>query len=241
VPHAALDVSAFFCCQLFLFPAGGEKEVAAAGPEIILREGFFKEDSMKRKFLVLTAAALILAPAVFVAGSAAEAGADFSIALDREAKEVTVAGSGYAPYEAVSLLAAYGAAPEFTNLDYIDQLAADGNGDLSLTFPSRHEDEWLGGQSYYVALNGRLKSEALYATSVEANPSPRVNMRLKTKYQLDFAIDGVAYEFISSNANIAKVDADGLITPVRAGSAVITLRAADGSGLSSSVVVFVTP
>ncbi|MDR1136563.1 MAG: hypothetical protein LBL49_10410 [Clostridiales Family XIII bacterium] len=196
---------------------------------------------MKRKILVMVAAVLILAPAIFVAVSAADTGEDFSITLDRAGKNVTVTATGYAPNESVSLLAAYDAVPEFSNLDYIDQLKADEDGNLSITYPSRYEDEWLGGQSYYVALNGKVKSEALYATAVKANPSVRISVKLRTTYQLDFDIDGIAYEFTTSNASIAKVSESGLITPVRAGSAVITLRATDGSDLASSIVVSVTP
>ncbi|MDR1000054.1 MAG: hypothetical protein LBL96_04525 [Clostridiales bacterium] len=196
---------------------------------------------MKRKFLVLLAAALILASAIFIAASAAGPDEDFSIALDRAAKQVTVTGTGYAPNESVSLLAAYDAVPSFSNLDYIDQLKADEDGNLSITYPSRYEGDWLGGQSYYVTLNGNSKFEALYATTVKANPSARISIKLKETRQLDFEIDGVAYEFTSGNASIAQVNESGLIKPVRAGSTTITLKATDGSGLTSSVLVSITP
>ncbi|MDR1136208.1 MAG: hypothetical protein LBL49_08550 [Clostridiales Family XIII bacterium] len=78
-------------------------------------------------------------------------------------------------------------------------------------------------------------------TYVEINSPTRINTRLRTPVQLDFSVDGSAYEIQSSNASIAKVDYNGLITPVRAGMATVTIRTTDGSGLAKSVLVSVTP
>ncbi|MDR0425449.1 MAG: Ig-like domain-containing protein [Clostridiales Family XIII bacterium] len=194
----------------------------------------------KRKALISFVTILLLAACFPIATSAAETGADFSLTLDRAARTVSVTGTGYAPNERVSLVAAYNAPPAFQNLDYISQLSADESGAFSVTFPSA-KGEWLGGESYYVALNGVVKSAAIYATRAVANPATRVSIKAGGSYQLDYQIDGIAYEFVSGNNSVARVSAGGLVTPVRAGSAAITLRATDGSNLSSSVIIIVTP
>ncbi|MDR0424732.1 MAG: hypothetical protein LBH39_04665 [Clostridiales Family XIII bacterium] len=197
---------------------------------------------MKRKILALAAAALLLASAAFIAVSAADTDADFKIELNREAKQVTITGSGYEPNAGVSLMAAYDEIPAFGNLDYVGQLTAGADGTIEIVYPSRYEGDWLGGQSYYVMLNGQLKSEALYATTAKAHSSVRYNMRLNDGNKpLEFEIDGVAYEFTSSNPGVVRVSAEGVATPVRSGTAVITLRATDGGDASSSITVFVTP
>ncbi|MDR0423929.1 MAG: Ig-like domain-containing protein [Clostridiales Family XIII bacterium] len=197
---------------------------------------------MRKKILALTAAVLFLASAAFIAVSAADTDAGFSIALDRATKQVTITGAGYAPNADVSLMAAYDAVPAFGNLDYVGQLKADAEGSIAFTYPSSYAGDWLGGQSYYVMVNGQLQSEMLQATTVKAHSSVRYNMKLKGDDQpLDFEIDGVLYEFTSSNPGVARVSSEGLVTAVRSGTAVITLKATDGSGKSSSITVFVTP
>ncbi|MDR0423906.1 MAG: hypothetical protein LBH39_00335 [Clostridiales Family XIII bacterium] len=196
---------------------------------------------MKKKILALAAAMLLLASAAFIAVSAADTEAGFNIALERETKQVTITGAGYAPNSEVSLMAAYDVIPAFGNLDYVTQLTADAEGNIACTYPSSYDDDWLGGQSYYVMVNGQLKSEMLQATTVKAHSSVRYNMKLKKDEILDFEIDGVLYEFTSSNPGVARVSSEGLVTPVRSGTAVITLKATDGSDMSSSITVFVTP
>ncbi|MDR1135058.1 MAG: hypothetical protein LBL49_02605 [Clostridiales Family XIII bacterium] len=195
---------------------------------------------MKRKILIPLAVLLLTVPIFLAAVSAADDASDFTLALNRADGTVTVVGTGYEPGEMVSLMASFNKAQDYQNMDYVDQLTADGGGDFTITFPTK-DGELLGGQTYFVALNGEVKSEQLYATQVKANPSARISLRLRSSYQLDYLIDGVAYEFVSGNPSIVRVDETGKLTPVRAGTAVISLRATDGSGLTSSVTVSVTP
>ncbi|MDR1135940.1 MAG: hypothetical protein LBL49_07150 [Clostridiales Family XIII bacterium] len=193
---------------------------------------------MRKKAIFFSGAAVLIALALFVVTSASE-NSIFSVSLNRDAQTVTVSGSGFEPGEMISLLAAYNS-PDYANPDYIDQLTADGDGDVSFTFPSR-EDKWLGGHTYYVALNGATLSTPIYTTSVKVHSSARVSLKLRSTLQLDYEIDGASYAFTSSNTSILKVSADGVVTPQRAGSAIVTLKATDGSDLSSSLVINVTP
>ncbi|MDR0424734.1 MAG: family 43 glycosylhydrolase [Clostridiales Family XIII bacterium] len=79
------------------------------------------------------------------------------------------------------------------------------------------------------------------ATHLQINPSVRIAMKLKDSYKLDTSTDGSKYEYSSSNPGIVRVSQDGLVTAVRAGQAVVTIRMADGTGMVSSAVVKVTP
>jgi beta-glucosidase len=81
----------------------------------------------------------------------------------------------------------------------------------------------------------------LPGTYIDINPSARISMRLRTTYQLQVSTDGLTYEFTSSNPSIARVSESGLVTPVRAGTAIITVRLTDGSGFTSSATVNITP
>jgi hypothetical protein len=193
---------------------------------------------MRRKAiaaLLATAAALL----GLIATTSAADSPSFGILLDKEGKTVTVAASGFEPGEMVSLTAAYNEAPTFANLDYLDQITADAGGNVNVTFPSKAV-EWLGGHEYFVALNGQVKSEQILATYAKITTAARSSVRVKSKLQLEFDIDGVAYEFVSSNPTILKVDSSGLITPNRAGMATVSLRTTDGSRLIASVLVNVT-
>jgi hypothetical protein len=194
---------------------------------------------MRRKAIavfLVTAAALL---ALIVTTSAAD-NSSFGILLNKEDKTVTVTGFGFEPGERVSLMAAYNEEPSFANLDYLDQITADAEGGVIASFPSK-AGEWLGGHEYVVALNGQVESARILATYANINTAARSTIRVKSSLQLDFDIDGVAYEFVSSNPTILRVDSSGLITPNRAGMATVSLRATDGSGLTASVLVNVTP
>jgi uncharacterized repeat protein (TIGR02543 family) len=84
------------------------------------------------------------------------------------------------------------------------------------------------------------------ATFVKIHTSTRISIKLrdnKAGYQLMKSTDlvGDEYVYTSSNPGIARVDADGLVTPVRAGVAVISIRLTDGSELVSSATVNITP
>ncbi|MDR1134691.1 MAG: hypothetical protein LBL49_00705 [Clostridiales Family XIII bacterium] len=194
---------------------------------------------MKRKSIVFLLVTVLLVAGVYLTTSAAE-NATFNVLLDRAGQTVTVTGSGYDANEKVSLIAAYNAPPAYDNLDYIDQLTADGDGNIAITFPSA-QDEWLGGHSYYVALNGEVNSEMILATYAKVHTASRISVKMRTPFQLSYDVDGVAFEFTSSNNSILKVDENGLITPVRAGSATVSIHTTDGSDLRSSALVNVVP
>jgi hypothetical protein len=82
-------------------------------------------------------------------------------------------------------------------------------------------------------------------TELKANTSMRVSLKISrdkvTGYNIAPVSDGNAYTYTSSNPGIARVDKSGTIIPVRAGTAIITVRLDDGSGLFASFVVTVTP
>jgi hypothetical protein len=82
-------------------------------------------------------------------------------------------------------------------------------------------------------------------TQLKANTTVRVSLRLSRDkvngYSVAPVSDGNAYLYSSSNPAIARVDKDGKVTPVRAGTATISVRLDDGSGLVSSFIVTVTP
>jgi hypothetical protein len=75
----------------------------------------------------------------------------------------------------------------------------------------------------------------------QINSASRISMRTRATYRLASVTNGAPYEFISSNPNIVRVDQAGVITAVRAGSAVVSLRLTDGSGRVASAMVVATP
>ncbi|MDR1135653.1 MAG: glycoside hydrolase family 3 C-terminal domain-containing protein [Clostridiales Family XIII bacterium] len=79
------------------------------------------------------------------------------------------------------------------------------------------------------------------ATYIQINPSVRLTIRPKETYPLVTSTDGEEYEYVSSNPSIAKVDENGVITGVRSGTAIISVRTTDGTTLSSSATVMVRP
>ncbi|MDR0424077.1 MAG: Ig-like domain-containing protein [Clostridiales Family XIII bacterium] len=200
---------------------------------------------MKRKPIQIILAASIAASLMLIGAFAIAAAADtpdqFSLTLNRAEQTVTVAGDGYRPGEALSLIAAYNRSPDFSGpIDYIDQLAANAQGEVSFTFPVG-EDDWLGGNEYFVALNGVVQSEKLYATYAELDAPTRLSLRMRDgERTLAYDIDSAMYEFRSSNPSVARVSANGVVTPMRAGTTTISLISNDGSGLVRSIVVSVS-
>ncbi|MDR1136280.1 MAG: MBL fold metallo-hydrolase [Clostridiales Family XIII bacterium] len=83
-------------------------------------------------------------------------------------------------------------------------------------------------------------TEPAAGTYLKANPSARVTMKVKASYQLNVSTDTLRYEFVSSNPSIVKVDSNGLLTGLRAGTAAVSVRLTDGSNLTSSIVVNVS-
>ncbi|MDR1135848.1 MAG: family 78 glycoside hydrolase catalytic domain [Clostridiales Family XIII bacterium] len=168
---------------------------------------------------------------------------DFDIALNKAEKAVRVTGTGFTPGKNVSLLAAYNFAPDSENSDFSTTLTADADGNIDFTLPAAVTEQapWLGGHSYYISINGVTDSAAIYATKAKVHTSARVSVRLRQTLQLNYDIDGAAYEFVSSNPAVATVDAEGIVTAKKAGTATLTLRATDGSGLISTAMITVTP
>ncbi|MDR0670901.1 MAG: Ig-like domain-containing protein, partial [Oscillospiraceae bacterium] len=165
----------------------------------------------------------------------------FEVAADKASQTVTITGSGYEPDAPVSLAVRYNAAPTDEVSDYADEVRTDKHGVLNVTLPEAVTQAvpWLGGHSYYASVDGVVQSDSIYATVVKAHSSARVSLRIKGKAKLNFSVDSETYEFTSSNPNIVAVDQTGTVTALRAGTALVRLRALDGSGLVHLVTVSV--
>ncbi|MDR0424540.1 MAG: glycoside hydrolase family 3 C-terminal domain-containing protein [Clostridiales Family XIII bacterium] len=79
------------------------------------------------------------------------------------------------------------------------------------------------------------------ATKLKLSPA-RASIKLsRPTLALTLDTDGEYYEFASSNNSVARVDpATGVVTGFKPGTAVVTVRMLDGSGLTASVMVNVT-
>ncbi|MDR0424913.1 MAG: M28 family peptidase, partial [Clostridiales Family XIII bacterium] len=111
-------------------------------------------------------------------------------------------------------------------------------------------DEYTALEQQYIEMIDNIRDEAVaYAnnaiwtrgTFLKANPSVRITVKMRNTYPMAPATDSGLYEFTSSNPSVARVDKNGIVTPVRPGTAAISVRLIDGSGLVSSVTVNVTP
>jgi hypothetical protein len=164
----------------------------------------------------------------------------FEVTADKANRAVTVKGVGYEPDVPVSLSLRYNAAPTDEASDYTVEARTDKRGRLNFTFPAAvtQEESWLGGHSYYVAVDDDVQFGQIHTTVVKAHSSARISLRIKGKAKLNFLVDGETYEFASANPNIVKVDQTGTITALRAGTTLITLRALD-NGLTHLVTVSV--
>jgi hypothetical protein len=164
---------------------------------------------------------------------------NFDVAVDRETGTVSISGNGYTPNSRLEVLGAYNAPSTQSSSEYLDQVYTDASGRFAVEYKSS-VDSLLGGQEYNVTVNGVTKPTMLLATEAKINSGLRTNMVLKRPLKLDFNVDGVKYEFTSSNPAVATVSDTGVITPVRVGSAAITLRTTDGSNITYSIMVNVT-
>jgi hypothetical protein len=75
------------------------------------------------------------------------------------------------------------------------------------------------------------------ATFLDIHTASRISMKVGGELRMATSTDGVGYEYVSSNPSVARVSADGVVKAVRAGTAVISVRMTDGSGLVSAAVV----
>ncbi|MDR1135681.1 MAG: prolyl oligopeptidase family serine peptidase [Clostridiales Family XIII bacterium] len=137
---------------------------------------------------------------------------------------------------------------EVPNADYVDA-----DGAQYQHYPDGHWSWVMVLNNEFVANGGKpdsdegstimawLFSQEKPASFAKASSIARQSVRAKTTFTLDYSIDSSNFTFVSSNPSIAKVDANGTVTTLRAGSVIITLRAEGGSGLASSVVLNVTP
>ncbi|GHU50891.1 hypothetical protein FACS1894127_6740 [Clostridia bacterium] len=164
---------------------------------------------------------------------------DFQVTVDKEKKAVSVKGSGYVPNESLSVRVAYNSIPTAGANDAEAVVTADekGNFETSLQSDAITKAPWLGGEKYYAAVAGSSASAPVFASAAKINAPLRLNVRLKAPYQLNISIDSTTWEYRSSNPAVAKVDKNGLITPVRVGTSVITVSATDGSGVSASIML----
>ncbi|MDR1158701.1 MAG: Ig-like domain-containing protein [Oscillospiraceae bacterium] len=165
----------------------------------------------------------------------------FTVTADKTSRTVTVTGAGYEPDAPVSLSVRYNAAPTDETSDYNAEVRTDKRGRLDFTVPEAvtQDKSWLGGHSYFASVDGDIQSDRIYATVVKAHSSARVSLRIKAKAKLNFSVDSETYEFASANPDIVTVDQTGMVTALRAGTTLVTLRALDGSGLIHLVTVSV--
>ncbi|MDR1156854.1 MAG: Zn-dependent exopeptidase M28 [Oscillospiraceae bacterium] len=157
-------------------------------------------------------------------------------APDSASRTVAVTGTGYAPGARITLLGAYDAAPNYANLDAFREITADETGAFSVSLPSRAA--WQRGKTYYVSTNDVAAAALIPTTYVRAHSSARISLRIKGAAQLNFATDAAAYTFTSSHPSIVSVDETGRLRALRAGTALVTIRAND-NGLTHLVTVSV--
>ncbi len=85
--------------------------------------------------------------------SALAADPAFSIQLDLQARKVTVAGSGFASGQMLSIIEYLNADTGFVNPDYLGQTQADTDGNFTFTYPSAAA-VWAPGDKIIVKVNG---------------------------------------------------------------------------------------
>ncbi|MDR0569880.1 MAG: GH92 family glycosyl hydrolase [Clostridiales Family XIII bacterium] len=164
--------------------------------------------------------------------------AEVAAFADKAAKTISIEGAGFTPNSKVIIKGAYNEAPD-ENLDYFGVLNADGEGRISASWAASERTLWLGGHNYYVAANGIVSGAPIYATKAKVHKAIKEYMNLGATMQLEFEIDGVKYEFVSSNPGVASVDGNGTVTGKRFGNCVIALRATDGGNAMSSMMLTV--
>ncbi|MDR1136162.1 MAG: hypothetical protein LBL49_08320 [Clostridiales Family XIII bacterium] len=119
----------------------------------------------------------------------------------------------------------------------VDNVTLTGKKGIYLEFLSQNSDQEI------CKLNKLqfIQIDETPATYANVHTSSRLTIRLRAPFQLVYDTDGSAYEFLSSNKSILKVDENGLITPQRAGSATVSIHTMDGSELLSSALVNIVP
>lgn len=202
---------------------------------------------MKRKsFAILLAVVLLLQ--VFLVSAVAAESPTFTFTLNYADKTVTVNGSGFAPNSFVSLMASYKDAPTFANLDYLNQLKADADGKIvNFVFKSKVTDPgvnngpagWQGGNKYFVSLNGVASEQVIKSTQLKINTASIISIKRGRTFDLKLISNGISYTYKCSNTSVATVDANGVITAVKAGMTPLIVSATDGSGLTAQIVVTV--
>ncbi|MDR0424761.1 MAG: glycoside hydrolase family 3 C-terminal domain-containing protein [Clostridiales Family XIII bacterium] len=167
----------------------------------------------------------------------------FAVAADKPSKALTVTGEGYAPGQSIELAVAYNRAPAYNDSDYRAFVEADGSGAVSVAIPASVTagSPWLGGHRYYVSLNGKAEYAPIETTVLKIIAPVRLTKRVSEKgFKLDWQTDAAEYRFTSSNNSVASVDQEGNVKLLRAGTAVLTLRDAGDSGMSSTVMLSVS-
>jgi hypothetical protein len=165
------------------------------------------------------------------------------VLLDKAHREVTVAGTGFRPGQAVPLFAGYNAAQTAEVSDWAGEAVADEAGDVHFTLPAEVTADlpWLGGHTYYVTLGGLAASAPVPALDVRAHSSARISLRIKGKAPLNLYVDAIpeVYTVTSSNPAVAAVSQTStgwVVTGKKAGTALIAVRVSEEFGGGAHVV-----
>jgi poly(3-hydroxybutyrate) depolymerase len=172
---------------------------------------------------------------------------DFTVTADKADKTVTVTGTGYPIGQTLPLLAAYNRTPSADDADYETTVTADEDGRFSVTLPAEvtADEPWLGGHAYTATVGDITPTAPIYTTVVRAHSSARISLRIKGKASLNLQTDAdpAFYEVSVSNPAIVRVTETGgtwTVTGLKAGTALVVVRATDGSGLTHLVTVSVS-
>ncbi|MDR0671851.1 MAG: hypothetical protein LBF64_06015 [Oscillospiraceae bacterium] len=199
---------------------------------------------MKRKPIAFLLAAALVLQFCLVGALAFDAD---DIEFNKAAGTVTITSGGYDPGTRLSLLASKEDVPNFTNLDYLNQLTADAKGVAELTYPVKKSVEdnipdLQAGTYYWVTLGGVTVKKGVPLENVKVHSSARISLRIKGKAALNVSADEAAedsYTVVSSNPAVAKVAyAEGKwsVQGVKAGTALITIRAHEDFGGAAHIV-----
>jgi predicted peptidase len=171
---------------------------------------------------------------------------DFTVTADKAEKTVTVTGRGYVIDQELPLLAAYNRTPSGDDADYEAAVTADEDGRFSVTLPAEvtADESWLGGHKYVITVGDITREAPIYTTVLRAHSSARVSLRIKGKATLNLSTDAdpAFYEVSVSNPAVVRVTESGgawTVTGLKAGTALVAVRATDGSGLTHLVTVSV--
>ncbi|GHU49144.1 hypothetical protein FACS1894127_1650 [Clostridia bacterium] len=224
--------------SLTSYPTTYPNSTAANTPDISLlanpSEGYLRlEAEYADRIKALTDEAVQFAYKTFATGTPA-----YTMSLDKATRTITINGSGFAPNQVFNLLGGYTTTPTALSYDFKAAPVANAGGNISYSFASP-EPLWMAGERYYVSLSGDIRSEIIpdVVTQVKIEAPLRLNLVIRRPYELSLTVDGPGFVYNCSNKSVATVDSNGVITPIRTGTAVITVQTTDGSNLVSAIVI----